>query len=165
MLTPNSACVCSIVRLFYAIKLYGATDITYHSWYTKLWTAPEVASGIVVACLPLLPKFFQGLKEMGTLSKIGSALKSPLNLTIIAGRRSTDDHSAENHTSLNAPTFRSTILRPGQYKTLSDREPLAKRSHGFLADTTFGDEEYIQAEAHIMRTIDTHTQSESKSHT
>ena len=123
-----------------------------------------MASGIIVACLPLSPKFFQGLKEMGTLSKIGSSLKSILKFTIVTSRGSTDNHLAENYTTSNAPTFRGTKMRPRQYKTLSDRSPLAKRSHGNLEDTTFGDDEYNQPEAHIMRTIDIDTHLESNGH-
>ena len=153
-----------MIRLSYGVKLYRATDRTYYGWYTGLWTIPEIAAGIIVACLPVLPRFFQGLKEMGTLSKIKSSLKSYLNFTAVASRRRTDDHSAETYISSNAPTSRSTKTRPGQYETLSDSLPLAKRSDNILENTTFGDDEYNQPEARIMRTIVIDTRSESKGH-
>ena len=153
-----------MIRLSYGAKLYQATDVTYYSWYDGLWTLPEMAGGIIVACLPVLPRFFQGLKEMETLSKIKSSLELYLNFTVVASRRRTDDHSAENYMNPNAPASRSTKTRPGQYEVLSDILPLAKRSHGNLENTTFGDDEYNQPEAHIMRTIIIDTRSESKGH-
>ena len=156
--------MCSIVRLSYATKLYRSTDITYFGWYDGVWAIPEMASGIIVACLPLLAKFFQGLQEMGTLTKIKSSLKVFLNFTVVSSRRRTDDHSAQDYRSSNVPTSRSTKTRPGQYKTLSDRPPLANRSDPNLEDTTFGDDEYNQLETHIMRTINIDTRSEPKGH-
>ena len=156
--------MCSIIRLSYATKLWRSTDITYYGWYDGLWAILEMASGIIVACLPLSAKFFQGLEEMRTLSKIKSSLKLFRNFTVVASRRRTDDYSAESHISSNAPTSRSTKIRAGQYKTLSDRLPLAKRSHQNLEVTTFGDDEYNQSEAHIMRTINIDTRSEPNVH-
>ncbi|KAM0803469.1 hypothetical protein BDR22DRAFT_970763 [Usnea florida] len=158
------ACVCSIVRLAYATKLYRSTDITYYGWNDALWAIMEMASGIIVACLPLSAKFFQGLEEMGTLSKIRSSLKLFRNFTVVANRRRTDDHSAENYISSSAPTSRTTKMRAGQYKTLSDRLPLAKISHPNLEVTTFGDDEHNQHETHIMRTINIDTRSEPNDH-
>ena len=154
----------SIVRLAYATKLYRFTDATYYGWNGVLWAILEMASGIIVACLPLMAKFFQGLEEMGTLSKIRSSLKVFRNFSVVANRRRTDDHSAENYISSSAPTTRSTKTRAGQYKSLSDRLPLAKRSHPNLEVTTFGDDEYNKHEAHIMRTINVDIRSEPNEH-
>ena len=163
-LTLISACACSIGRLSYAVKVYRSADITYYSWYTGLWTLPELAFGIVVACLPLLPKFLQGLKETATPSKIVVSLKSLLKSINVTSRGSTDNYSAGKSTNSNAPTIHRTNLRPGLYKTLSDRLPLGKRSHGNSEFMKFGDDDYYHPEAHIMRTINIDTRSESRGH-
>lgn len=154
----------AVIRLSYAIKLYRATDLTYYTWLTGVWTLPEMASGIIVACLPVVGKFFQGVKETRAFSRVGSSLKSLFNFTIVASQRSTDNPSAENRTTSNAPTFRNAKVRPGQYETLPDGQPLVNSPRETLTDTTFGDDGDHQSEAYIMRTIDIEAHSESKGH-
>lgn len=58
-LTLFSACVTSIVRLYYAIRALETGDITYNIAMMGLWTHAEVAVGIICSCLPVLPIFFQ----------------------------------------------------------------------------------------------------------
>lgn len=57
------ACVASIVRLFYTIKANNTTpgSTAYQMEVNKqgLWAMAEVEIGIIVGCIPTLPKFFK----------------------------------------------------------------------------------------------------------
>lgn len=150
-----SACVCSIIRLSFAIRLYETTDITYYSWLTGLWTYPEMASGILVACLPVSPKFFQALNEKGAFSKVRTSLKSLLTFTIVSSQKSADSNTAEDQTSLNGPMFRHA-----KYKNLPDGRPLADNSRETWTDATTGEDKHHGPERYIMRTINIDASSE-----
>lgn len=158
-LIGSFACVCSILRLSYAVRLYRATDLTYYSWVTGVWTYPEMASGIIVGCLPVSAKFFQGLKERRMFSKFGSSLKSLLHFTTVASRRSIDNYSAETQTTSKGPGFGNKRARPKHYNTLPDGQPLADKTS---TDPTRSEDEHYQPEAYIMRTMDIEAHSEPK---
>ncbi|KAL8737724.1 MAG: hypothetical protein Q9181_001409 [Wetmoreana brouardii] len=49
------ACICSVVRIFFEVKLTRTKDFTYVHMETGLLGYAEVACGIICACLPLLP--------------------------------------------------------------------------------------------------------------
>jgi len=51
--------VASILRTNYNLKLYKSEDVSYNLGIMGLWTYAEIAIGIIVSCLPVLPKFFQ----------------------------------------------------------------------------------------------------------
>ena len=55
----SSACVTSIARVYYSWKFRGSPDISYNVTGLGLWTWAEIATGLIVSCLPVLPKFFQ----------------------------------------------------------------------------------------------------------
>lgn len=61
MLTTNfhSACATSIVRTYYSFKIVQSPDVSYNTVIMGLWTWAEVTSGMVISCLPVMPKFFQ----------------------------------------------------------------------------------------------------------
>ena len=153
-----SACVCSIVRLSFAIKLLSTTDITYYAWLTGLWTYPEMASGILVACLPVSPKFFQALNETGAFLKVRTSLRSLLTFTIVSSQKSADSNTAEDQSSLNGPTFRHA-----KYQNLPDGRPLADNSREKLTETITGEDKHHGHETYIMRTIDIAASSEPNS--
>ena len=55
----HSACVSSILRTYYTWKMATSPDITYHMVQMGLWTYAELATGVIISCLPVIPKFFQ----------------------------------------------------------------------------------------------------------
>lgn len=156
--------MCSIIRLCYTIELYRTNDITYLVEVLEVWNISEVAAGILCQCLPVLPKFFQELKETKAFSKIGTSLKSFLNFTIFANKRSTDNGLAESNITMNGPTFRNTRVRPNHYESLPGGQPLANSSNKTSSDPTLGVNEHHQPDTYIVRTIDNETHSESKAH-
>ena len=156
--------MCSIIRLCYTIELYRTNDITYLVEVLEVWNISDVAARILCQCLPVLPKFFQELKETKAFSKIGTSSKSFLDFTIFANERSTDNDLAECNTTMNEPTFRNTRVRPNHYESLPDGQPLANSPNKTSTDKIFGVNENHQPEAYIMRTIDIDAYSESKAH-
>lgn len=56
---PSSrACVTSILRTYYSWKIYKSEDISYNMIIMGFWTYAEIAIGITVSCLPVIPRFF-----------------------------------------------------------------------------------------------------------
>ena len=60
----------SIVRTYYSFQVPKSSDKTYNLELMGLWGWAELAIGIIVGCLPIMPKFFQhiGPKVYKTLS-------------------------------------------------------------------------------------------------
>ena len=59
ILTENSACVTSILRTYYTWQTVEASDTSWELLPMGFWTWAELSVGIIVGCLPALPKFFQ----------------------------------------------------------------------------------------------------------
>ena len=57
----HSACITSILRTYYTWKVDSQPDVSYSIVGLGLWTLAEVATGVIVSCLPVLPKFFQDI--------------------------------------------------------------------------------------------------------
>lgn len=156
----TSACTCSIVRLAFAVKLLNAKDRTYYTWMVGVWTFPELASAILVACLPVSAKFFQGLKEMRIFSRAGTSLKSLLNISVRRSRQST----SSTELGSNKPHDESPhMLRrhPRQYETLSNGPSSADQSKSGQIIDFHGDP---RADTYIMRTISFETRSIQEEH-
>lgn len=59
ILTENSACVTSILRSYYTWRVVETRDTSWELLFMGLWTWAELSTGIIVGCLPALPRFFQ----------------------------------------------------------------------------------------------------------
>ena len=161
----NSACVASVVRLVYAVKLYTHTDLTYYSWLAGVWTHPEMASGVIVACLPVSPKFFQMVQNTRLFSHIGSSLQSLLRSASIGGRGSTGNESSSKHISPQK-VFRYGKTGPRSYEMLSGRQVFddgkAAQSSNGTVDASWGKEGSQPPRAYIMHTVDIDATSEQR---
>ncbi len=49
----------SILRLYYFGQLYQLRDTSYNVGRTDLWSLAEIGIGIIVSCMPVLPRFFR----------------------------------------------------------------------------------------------------------
>ena len=56
---PLSACITSVLRTYYTWKIVQSPDISYNMVPMGMWTYAELSTGIVISCLPVIPKFFQ----------------------------------------------------------------------------------------------------------
>lgn len=141
--TNNSilrACVTSILRTYYAWKIVKSPDITYNMIFEGLWAFAEISIGIIVSCLPVLPKFFThvGPKILSVRSLSGTLLRHKLRFT-----NNTDKTNASPRVQ---------------------RSRAAKRSGGISIPETWNDSYHSQAElkgAYI--TLDEYDMRQSKS--
>lgn len=78
IITENSACVTSILRTYYTWRTVESSDTSWELLPMGLWTWAELSIGIIVGCLPALPKFFQhiGPKIHGSISGAGPGSES-----------------------------------------------------------------------------------------
>lgn len=56
--TTIRAGVTSIMRTYYTWRVVQSPDITYNLCIMGMWSYAEISIGIIVSCLPVLPKFF-----------------------------------------------------------------------------------------------------------
>ena len=167
-LTSHSACIASVMRLLYSIFSIGSVDITYKLMPVALWAlvylypfaldlhshpnrTAEVSSGLVVCCLPVLPRLFKGKKVIpgsnGTYDsgrtftsyKKGSSRRYrevddislgqvPLNYTTVEAQQSRDhDVSAAK----GERDFMESLPKPAILQTVSiDQESNARSPTG-----------------------------------
>lgn len=52
-------CVTSILRTYYSFQVSKSSDKSYNLELMGLWSWAELTIGIIVGCLPVIPKFFQ----------------------------------------------------------------------------------------------------------
>jgi hypothetical protein len=71
----SSACISSIMRLYYSYEVERIGDITYSIAIMGNWTYAEIASCIICACLHVFPRFFQTLGKRWEIN-IGNPSKS-----------------------------------------------------------------------------------------
>ena len=117
-----SACVTSVIRLYYAIRLSQTQDVTYYDVKMGLWTYAEFATCIICGCLPVLPKFFQTARDkLSTLPKKGSSTSSIFR-SFKFGRFSTKHSSANNRSNINDSASYDSRNQLKDYVTLEERD-------------------------------------------
>ena len=101
-----SACITSILRTYYTWKIAQSPDVSYNMVPMGMWTYAELSTGIVISCLPVIPKFFQHVGP-----KVSSAFSLRFKSTTGPGhesssRQPSDTVRAEN---LKLPSFKHTF--------------------------------------------------------
>lgn len=59
ILTRNSACMTPILRTYYTWRTVEMLDTSWELFLMGLWTWAELSIGLIVGCLPAIPKLFQ----------------------------------------------------------------------------------------------------------
>ncbi|KAI0121425.1 hypothetical protein F4776DRAFT_630805 [Hypoxylon sp. NC0597] len=104
------ACVSSAVRLSYAVALQRQSDFSYYSWLTSLWTLPEIAGGIVAACLPVAKAFIASLAQSRMFSGLTVAVGNIGGRSRFSGQQTTSMHELEGQSKSWEKTGRATNL-------------------------------------------------------
>ena len=122
----GSACAASIIRTTYAEAINESPDRTYNLCAVGLWTYAEIAIGIIVACLPVTPRFFKSIrnslhfgyifKSANESSSDSAGLKWETKSSAKLKGRFTKDHSAAGSNDTHNP--RSQLQ--GDYYTLTE---------------------------------------------
>ena len=132
------ACVTSIMRTYYTWRVIQSPDITYNLCIMGLWAYAEISIGILVSCLPVLPKFFKNfgpriygffslqnwlvillrpkMRSTGTTDKTGtsSGIRRPFT------KRSGDNSIPEtwNDSNLSSSELKGAYINLDGYETL-----------------------------------------------
>lgn len=70
---------CGCVQIYYGVVLAtDKSDKSYKISNNGIWALPEVATGLLVACLPVLPKFLGFVGKTPTVSKLSTKIRSLL---------------------------------------------------------------------------------------
>ncbi|KAF2798816.1 hypothetical protein K505DRAFT_357199 [Melanomma pulvis-pyrius CBS 109.77] len=74
-LVGTFTCICSAIRLWQTIVQWPTHDLTYYmADAVMLWTVPEVASSVLVPCLPSLPQFIRIIRNQPISSRPHSTM-------------------------------------------------------------------------------------------
>ncbi|PYH88112.1 hypothetical protein BO71DRAFT_404108 [Aspergillus ellipticus CBS 707.79] len=84
------ACTSSIVRLAYAILLNESSNdnnIAYYSFMAGCWTIPELTIGIIIGCLPSMPKLAKNIRQNKQVGRLVDSLQGLLSTNSTYGSR------------------------------------------------------------------------------
>ncbi|KAL9070876.1 MAG: hypothetical protein Q9157_005669 [Trypethelium eluteriae] len=109
------ACVSSAMRLVESIKTDSATDISYALVPVYLWAVAEVASGLIVCCLPFIPRFFR--RSPPQTSTAGTRKVTDHQKSFASGRR--------NYHELDEISLQRSAAALGQTETKASRDASA----------------------------------------
>jgi hypothetical protein len=77
---------CGCVLIYYGIVLArDKSDKSYKMSNYGIWALSEVATGLLVACLPVFPMFLGVLGKTATVSKIGTLIRGLLRQSTGSG--------------------------------------------------------------------------------
>ena len=101
-----SACITSILRTYYTWKIVQSPDISYNMVPMGMWTYAELSTGIVISCLPVIPRFFQHIGP-----KLSSAFTLRSKYTKDSGieAASTTPSDKVRSEKLKLPSFKHTF--------------------------------------------------------
>ena len=108
-----SACIASVLRTVYSLKLTQTQDFTYEVNLVGLWALIEVYIGYIVSCLPQSPRFFQF---------IGPKISSSFTRITSTGNRTKGSAAQSHHRKASStskqPLYEDGNERPAEYITL-----------------------------------------------
>lgn len=127
-LTGLFACVSSLLRLYYAIRLSQTGDITYYATITGLCAYPEMAFGIIAGCLPVTPKFFRTLGQTRIISNTRARLHFLFDSSNSKSQWSFVKHKSGNHSGGLFKDLPDEIAGSDQYGGLANEQELVSTS-------------------------------------
>ena len=159
----SSAIVCSLVRLGYSVKVFHSVDFTYYFFKMTMWSLPELAVGIIIACLPVFGKLAQKVKESISVGSLGFSLSSLLKSSIFTGHKDTNDQSQQS----SRESFEKFGTAPRKamkaYREIPDHHLVDSKPHE-VSISSFNGIEGHERDHYIMRTIDIEAQSGPRTH-
>lgn len=104
------ACIASIFRTYYSFEITRGPDITFNIIVMGMAALVELSIGVIVACLPVLPKFFQHWgpkisKSFTSQSWIG--FTNPENKLKLLRKRTSADEEQNPWSQITGSTLRN----------------------------------------------------------
>ena len=100
----DSACVFSSLRTYYTWKFSESPDISYNIVPVGMCAYAEVSTGLVISCLPVMPRFFQHI-----CPKVSKSLHSG---SLSFKKTSTSDFSKAYQASVSRKREMSPVTIP-----------------------------------------------------
>ena len=151
------------MRLAYSVKVFHSTDLTYYFFKMNIWSLPELAVGIIIACLPVFGKLAQKVKENIPAGSIGSSLSSLFRFSIFTNRGDTSDDSQASPRESYEKYGKAPRVKTKRYKEVPDHQSLGSQPHE-VSISSYDNIEGGHGKDYIMRTIDIEAQSGPKTH-
>ena len=135
-----SACISSILRTYYTWKIAGSADISYNMVPVGLWATAELATGFIISCLPVIPKFFQHMWPK--VSRALSVLSNFRKDSKIVSTPSVPVEEPPWSLKLKLPSFKHTFASVFSYTEKEDVQELhdyltqPKRHYAILPEQT-----------------------------
>ena len=115
-----------MVRTYYSFQVPKSSDKTYNLELMGLWGWAELATGIIVGCLPVMPKFIQ---HVGPRFFTSLSLRSKHEVSPAHDLKAIDETLKANaFTKIQRPF--ATYDKPSISKSLTDLDSPQARLHG-----------------------------------
>ena len=130
-LIPLSACIASLMRLYYSVMVARSEDYTYWAGLVGLSNYFEMWAGITATCLPVLPRFIQavtGKRPARQPSSYNSSPSAPREMKSWPSSNyekisaSSNERSKNNKFDHTRFALASPPRRPSDKATLEDRK-------------------------------------------
>ncbi|KAG7001877.1 hypothetical protein G7Y79_00030g064100 [Physcia stellaris] len=100
-LTGLFVCITSTLRLYYSVRLAQSGDISYNLALMGFWSYAELSVGIVCACLPVSPRFFQFIgPKLLRISRSGSWVGSILGWSRVKRRSAKESWGSDDSSEM-----------------------------------------------------------------
>ena len=121
--TFPSVCITSVLRLYYSVRLAQSGDVSYNLALMGFWTYAELSVGIVCACLPVSPRFFQTVgPKLSRMTGSGSSLGSRLGWSKVMRRSAKESWGSDDTVEMwQSPSGKHVKLRD-EYPMSAERE-------------------------------------------
>ncbi|KAF2501685.1 hypothetical protein BU16DRAFT_613535 [Lophium mytilinum] len=138
------ACIASLVRLYYCVRVFESHDYTYYTLLMALGSFPEMTAGFLVICLPVLPKFVRSMFGEDILTRVGfTKFRSYFYTSSGSGNAASGSGRWRNLRFLNSPSV------TGKEKSAVEAT-LERNDSGAAVEV---DAEKEKADACIVRTV------------
>lgn len=91
LIWDNSDCFAAIMRTYYTWQLTESIDVSWNIAFMAMWTWIEMSFGILVASLPVSPRFYQFIKQRLSILMTGSGKKRVSTFTESENTRATSE--------------------------------------------------------------------------
>ena len=129
-----SACISSILRTYYTWKITESPDISYNMVLMGLWTAAELATGFIISCLPVIPKFFQHMWPK--VSRTLSVMSKPRKDSGIASAPVVPTEELQGSSKLKLPKIKNTLASVLSHTGKEDNQTRPEGEYALLAEST-----------------------------
>jgi hypothetical protein len=108
-LIVSRACIASAIRLYYAVRLFHSTDLTFSYGIMGKWIEPELTLGFMAACLPVFPAFIKSLARTAWGQKLRFWTSTSRGKTLPGGNACRGKNSAGEIETVGSKEIRKKV--------------------------------------------------------